>query len=118
MQTRDQEEHPVLKSDHLVHNFGLFKQVRKWSHFSRREIMFSSKYTKVFLVSFFCEEESIFFFFQCLIAPLRTVLVCRYLSLCSPTRSLIVVGDWQVLGSAHMLATGASHSTLVHISSC
>lgn len=38
MQTRDQEEHPVLKSDCLVHNFGLFKQVRKWSHFSRREL--------------------------------------------------------------------------------
>lgn len=56
MQTRDQEEHPVLKSDHLVHNFGLFKQVRKWSHFSRREIMFSSDYTKVFLVSFLCEK--------------------------------------------------------------
>lgn len=56
MQTRDQEEHPVLKSDHLVHNFGLFKQVRKWSHFSRREIIFSSKYTKVFLVSFLCEK--------------------------------------------------------------
>lgn len=71
LKARDQEEHPALKSDCLVHNFGLFKQVRNCSPFLQRRkyVLQQRPRPECFLL---CEDESIFL--SPVFAPLGTVL--------------------------------------------